>query len=152
MWWVTSAGSKSAYFPPLEQIARTFVHTWVFASVGTDYVPTLFRFAAGYAIAAVVGVATGFALGLSDVLMRACRPIVDFMRSLPRRCIDERVGRRVSGFACDRPRRRARLIDVPFADRRRAVRLGEVDRRGAARRVPRSQEVGRPLLVRTTRS
>ena len=46
-------------------------------------VPSLLRMGAGYAIAAVLGIALGLLLGMSRSARRAAAPIVEFLRSIP---------------------------------------------------------------------
>jgi ABC-type nitrate/sulfonate/bicarbonate transport system permease component len=83
LWGVWSSGSDTYYFPPLTDILQTFADTWVFERVGSDVVPSLVRLGLGYAIACVVAVAAGLALGLSPALRRATDPIVQFLRAIP---------------------------------------------------------------------
>jgi ABC-type nitrate/sulfonate/bicarbonate transport system permease component len=83
LWGVWSSGSDTYYFPPLTDILSTFADTWLFERVGSDVVPSLERLGAGYAIACVVGVIVGMALGLSPTLRRAADPIVQFLRAIP---------------------------------------------------------------------
>jgi ABC-type nitrate/sulfonate/bicarbonate transport system permease component len=83
IWAVWSSGSDTYYFPPLTDILEKFADTWVFERVGSDVVPSLVRLGLGYAIACVVAVAVGLALGLSTRLRRATDPIVQFLRSIP---------------------------------------------------------------------
>jgi ABC-type nitrate/sulfonate/bicarbonate transport system permease component len=82
-WALWSSGSETYYFPPLTDILSTFADTWLFERVGSDVVPSLERLGAGYAIACVVGVIVGMALGLSPTLRRAADPIVQFLRAIP---------------------------------------------------------------------
>jgi ABC-type nitrate/sulfonate/bicarbonate transport system permease component len=83
LWGVWSSGSDTYYFPPLTDILSTFADTWLFERVGSDVVPSLERLGAGYAIACVVGVIVGMALGLSPTLRLAADPIVQFLRAIP---------------------------------------------------------------------
>ncbi len=83
LWGVWSSGSDTYYFPPLTDILSTFADTWVFERVGSDVVPSLERLGAGYAIACVIGVGAGLALGLSSTLRRAFDPVVQFLRAIP---------------------------------------------------------------------
>jgi len=83
LWGVWSSGSETYYFPPLTDILSTFADTWLFERVGSDVVPSLERLAAGYAIACVIGVTVGLALGLSPTLRRAADPMVQFLRAIP---------------------------------------------------------------------
>lgn len=83
VWGVWSAGSTTYYFPPLTDILSTFKDTWLFSRVGSDVVPSLLRMGAGFAIAALVGVAAGLLLGLSRRARLAAAPIVEFLRAIP---------------------------------------------------------------------
>ena len=83
LWGVLSAGSDTYYFPPLTDILSEFNDTWLFERVGSDVVPSLTRLLAGYAIACVIAVAAGLALGLSRTLRLATDPIVQFLRAIP---------------------------------------------------------------------
>jgi ABC-type nitrate/sulfonate/bicarbonate transport system permease component len=82
-WGVWSSGSETYYFPPLTDILETFADTWLFERVGSDVVPSLVRLGLGYAIACVLGVGIGLALGSSPVLRRAFDPVVQFLRAIP---------------------------------------------------------------------
>jgi ABC-type nitrate/sulfonate/bicarbonate transport system permease component len=82
-WWFLSEDSTSVYFPPLRRILEVFNDTWIFEQVRPVLLPSLGRFAAGLAIAIVLGVVCGLALGLWVTGRRALMPLVDFMRSIP---------------------------------------------------------------------
>ncbi|MEU6646690.1 ABC transporter permease [Saccharomonospora sp. NPDC046836] len=83
LWWTTSAGSASPFYPPLSEVLASFQETWLFARVGSDVVPSLGRLLAGLLIACVVGIAAGVALGRVRVLSLAMNPAVQFCRSMP---------------------------------------------------------------------
>ncbi len=70
-WWVLSDSSTSPYFPPLSRIVERFRELWLFELVGEHVVPSLINVLAGTALAYVIGVAGGVALGL---LPRAAPP------------------------------------------------------------------------------
>ncbi|WP_229663241.1 ABC transporter permease [Microbacterium album] len=80
MW---SASADSFYFPPLAEILRSFQETWLFARFPTDVLPSLGRMFLGYAIAVVIAVVSGVALGLSVVARQAASPLVEFFRAIP---------------------------------------------------------------------
>jgi ABC-type nitrate/sulfonate/bicarbonate transport system permease component len=81
--WVWSASSDVYYYPPLQDVLKTFNDTWVFERFGSDVVPSLVRLSIGYVIAVAVGVAGGVALGMSPVLRRVLAPVVEFLRAIP---------------------------------------------------------------------
>jgi ABC-type nitrate/sulfonate/bicarbonate transport system permease component len=83
VWALWSSGSQTYYFPPLTDILSTFADTWLFERVGSDVVPSLLRMGGGFAIAAVLAVGGGLALGLSARARRASAPIVEFLRAIP---------------------------------------------------------------------
>ncbi|MFV2175503.1 ABC transporter permease [Actinomadura sp. LOL_016] len=83
VWWFVSAGTSSFYFPPLARIVEAFRADWLFANVSTMLVPSLERFAAGYAIAVAAGVLVGLLFGVFRVLEVAFTPVTEFFRSMP---------------------------------------------------------------------
>ena len=82
-WWLWSTSHESFYFPPLPDILSAFGDTWVFERMGSDLLPSLARLLAGYAIAAVVGVAAGVLLGVSRTARRTVEPVIEFARAIP---------------------------------------------------------------------
>ncbi|MEZ7007640.1 ABC transporter permease [Streptomyces sp. AD55] len=83
LWWVTSAGSTSYYFPPLSEILDEFGRLWLSDRFTADVVPSMLRLLAGFAVSAVLGVALGVALGLTDALRRGAEPVLEFVRAVP---------------------------------------------------------------------
>jgi ABC-type nitrate/sulfonate/bicarbonate transport system permease component len=83
LWWAISAGSTNFFFPPLRDILDTFRHTWLFAQVGSDVVPSVARLAAGYGLSAVIGISLGLLLGLRRGARAAFDPFAHFLRSVP---------------------------------------------------------------------
>jgi ABC-type nitrate/sulfonate/bicarbonate transport system permease component len=83
LWWVTSADSSSYYFPPLSKIVAQFGELWLGQRFLDDVVPSLVRLLVGFGLSAVIGVALGVALGLTDVLRRAAEPVLEFLRAIP---------------------------------------------------------------------
>jgi ABC-type nitrate/sulfonate/bicarbonate transport system permease component len=82
-WALTSSRSASFYFPPLSDVLDAFRRIWLFDRVGTDVVPSLTRMAAGYALAAIVGVLAGLVLGRSRRARLTTGPTVEFLRATP---------------------------------------------------------------------
>jgi len=83
LWWVSSAGSTSPFYPPLQEVLAAFRDTWLFTQVSADVVPSVRRLLIALLIAIVIGIAAGTALGRSRVLAAAVNPLVQFGRSLP---------------------------------------------------------------------
>lgn len=83
-WLVPYFGTTtSIFFPTLVVVARTF---WT--EFGSYHVlgiigPTLWRFAAGFAISVILGIGLGLLLGAFPRLYRAFDPLIGFFRSLP---------------------------------------------------------------------
>jgi ABC-type nitrate/sulfonate/bicarbonate transport system permease component len=83
VWWWTSENSTTVFYPPLSRIVEKLQDDWLFEQVGSDLLPSLGRFTAGYAIAVVAGVALGTLVGLAPRLRLASEPVVEFVRSIP---------------------------------------------------------------------
>jgi ABC-type nitrate/sulfonate/bicarbonate transport system permease component len=82
-WWVTSAGSTSFFWPPLSTILAAFPVTWDADRITGDVLPSLARLALGYAIALVVGVGAGVAIGSNRTLRALLEPALEFFRAIP---------------------------------------------------------------------
>lgn len=91
-WWVLTANSTSYFNPPLRTIVGTFGETWFSAPSGQgfgesrfiqDVVPSVLRLLAGYAVAVVVGVTLGVAIGSSRALRAYAEPVLEFFRAIP---------------------------------------------------------------------
>lgn len=83
LWWVTSAGSTNFYFPPLSEILDRLAEQWFGARLVDDVVPSLLRLAAGYAVAAVLGIAAGVLIGLHERLRSLLEPVMQLFRAIP---------------------------------------------------------------------
>jgi len=83
IWEIVARAKANIYVPPPSQIATTFVQQWFSPAFGHDAVPSLWRLLAGYAIAAVLGVAIGIAIGVSVPLYRTLDPLLQVLRALP---------------------------------------------------------------------
>jgi len=83
IWWRTSSGSTSFFYPPLSEVIDSLREDWLFAQIPTDLVPSLGRFSAGYLLAAAAGVGLGTLIGLSPRLRLATQPVTEFLRAIP---------------------------------------------------------------------
>jgi ABC-type nitrate/sulfonate/bicarbonate transport system permease component len=83
VWWFSSAGSSNYYFPPLSVILTWFGRLWLSTRFADDVVPSLVRLAIGFAVSAVLGIAVGILLGLTDALRRGAEPVLEFLRAIP---------------------------------------------------------------------
>lgn len=83
LWWRTSENSTTVFYPPLSRIVDKLQEDWLFEQVGTDLLPSLGRFTAGYLIAVAGGIGLGTLIGLAPRLRRASQPVVEFLRSIP---------------------------------------------------------------------
>ena len=83
LWFVLSSGSENFYAPPLKDILRAFADTWTPERLRADVVPSLLRLAAGYVLAAVIGIALGVAIGLNRRLRATLEPVLEFFRAIP---------------------------------------------------------------------
>ena len=88
LWWVLTASSTSFYNPPLAAVVGTFRETWFSAPFGEsrfvqDVIPSVLRLLAGYAVALVVGVSLGVAIGSSRALRAYAEPVLEFFRAIP---------------------------------------------------------------------
>jgi len=83
VWWFTSSGSESFYFPPLATILQTFVDLWLSPQAVPNVVPSLLRFTIGYLAAAALGIALGIPVGASRDLRLTLEPVLEFLRAIP---------------------------------------------------------------------
>lgn len=83
LWWFASAGSNSFYLPPLREILVTFTQVWTPDRLMSDVVPSVLRLAAGYALATVLGVGLGVAIGRFRRLRETVEPVLEFARAIP---------------------------------------------------------------------
>jgi ABC-type nitrate/sulfonate/bicarbonate transport system permease component len=82
-WWAVTAGSTSFYWPPLSEILGVFPETWFEGRLTSQVLPSLVRLAAGYALALVVGIGLGVAIGSSSTLRSLLEPVLEFFRAIP---------------------------------------------------------------------
>ena len=83
VWWVASAGSTDVYWPPLRTILTAFPDVWTADRLRGDVLPSVWRLAAGYALAAVAGVALGTLVGSHRRVRALCEPVLEFLRAVP---------------------------------------------------------------------
>jgi sulfonate transport system permease protein len=83
-WWFFSAGSTSFAFPPLQAIVEALADQWFFDAFVSDFLPSVLTVLEALGIAIVVGVGLGVLLGSSPVAEAAFRPLLDFMRGIPK--------------------------------------------------------------------
>lgn len=82
-WWFGSAVANTSFFPPLSAILESFRVNWLFERVPTEFLPSVWRFLAGFFLGSILGIAVGTLLASIPWLNRALRPTVDFLRSIP---------------------------------------------------------------------
>ncbi|MDC2957908.1 ABC transporter permease [Streptomyces gilvifuscus] len=83
VWWAASDGSTDPFWPPLRTILKTFPDVWTADRLRADVLPSVLRLAAGYALAAVVGVALGTFIGSYRRVRAVCEPVLEFLRAIP---------------------------------------------------------------------
>jgi sulfonate transport system permease protein len=82
-WWFASLTSTSPYFPPLRDIVTSFREVWLSETFISDAVPSITNFFVGFAVASLLGIAGGMAIGLTPVLADSVAPILEFLRAVP---------------------------------------------------------------------
>lgn len=82
-WWVASDDSTDVYWPPLRTILTTFPDVWTGDRWRDDVLPSVLRLSAGYACAAVAGVAIGTVIGSYRRVRAVCEPVLEFLRAVP---------------------------------------------------------------------
>ena len=83
VWWVSSDGSEDVYWPPLRTVLETFPDVWTGERWRGDVLPSVLRLTAGYALAAVAGVALGTLIGSYRRVRAVCEPVLEFLRAVP---------------------------------------------------------------------
>ncbi|MET7574014.1 ABC transporter permease subunit [Streptomyces sp. NPDC005492] len=83
VWWLASDGSTNVFWPPLRTILTTFPDVWTADRFKADVLPSMWRLAAGYAAAAVAGVALGTLIGSYRRVRAVCEPVLEFLRAVP---------------------------------------------------------------------
>ncbi|MET7570321.1 ABC transporter permease subunit [Streptomyces sp. NPDC005492] len=92
VWQLAARAHGSIYFPPPTRIAHHAYDLWFSGPVGHAFLtpaavdailPSLGRMSAGFALAAVVGIALGMAVGRSRRAHALCNPVLQFARAVP---------------------------------------------------------------------
>jgi len=83
LWWLASDDSTNPFWPPLRTILTTFPDVWTAERLRADVLPSILRLSAGYAVAAVVGVAVGTVIGSYRRVRALCEPVLEFLRAIP---------------------------------------------------------------------
>ncbi|GAB2463589.1 ABC transporter permease [Jatrophihabitans fulvus] len=92
-WEVVARLAVTDYFPPLSTVLREFGSMWFssdwsqlfFSDLLVDAVTSsLGRFARGWLLAVVVGIAVGFVIGRSEIAAKLYRPVIRFWMSIPK--------------------------------------------------------------------
>lgn len=82
-WWFASADSSNFFFPPLSEILDSLVEEWFGPRLVDDVVPSLYRLAAGFAVAIVVSLTLGVLIGTSRTVRGVLEPVLEFFRAIP---------------------------------------------------------------------
>ena len=83
LWQLAAMALDSAFLPPLGEVFRAFADSFIFERIWSDVVPSIGRMAAGYALAAAVGVGAGLVIGSNWVVRRTTGPVTEFLRAIP---------------------------------------------------------------------
>ncbi|GLZ41506.1 ABC transporter permease [Actinokineospora sp. NBRC 105648] len=83
LWELVTRAAHDQNFPPPTTIARAAGRLWFSDAFADHIVPGVGRMLVGWAVAAVIGVALGVALGRSRAAMAYLGPVFTFMRSIP---------------------------------------------------------------------
>jgi ABC-type nitrate/sulfonate/bicarbonate transport system permease component len=83
VWWVASDDNTDIYWPSLRTILTTFPNVWTGERWRGDVLPSVLRLSAGYACAAVAGVALGTVIGSYRRVRAVCEPVLEFLRAVP---------------------------------------------------------------------
>ncbi|HEY3682930.1 MAG TPA: ABC transporter permease [Streptosporangiaceae bacterium] len=92
VWQVAASGAENAFFPPPSKIIVSLrdlwfsgpaAHLWLSDKAFADLLPSLGRMLLGLAIAAVIGIIGGLALGRSQRVHEYLDPLMQFFRAIP---------------------------------------------------------------------
>lgn len=83
VWWLASDASTQVYSPPLRTILAAFGDVWTGDRITGDVLPSILRLLAGFAVAAVLGVAAGVVIGSYRRVRAVTEPVLEFLRAVP---------------------------------------------------------------------
>lgn len=83
LWYLLSARSTSPFFPPLRVVLASIIDSWVLGELRDDFLYSAANFLAGFALAVLLGITVGGALGLSRRIRRDSFFVVEFLRATP---------------------------------------------------------------------
>ncbi|MEM7140808.1 MAG: ABC transporter permease subunit [Actinomycetota bacterium] len=72
------------WLPPAYEVWQSLNSFWWFERFGSDIVPSLWTIALGIGVTIAVGIALGVLIGTSRRLTEVVRPLLDFIRSIPK--------------------------------------------------------------------
>lgn len=83
VWWFATANSTNPFVPPLSEILRTFPGVWTPERLAADVLPSVVRLLSGLALAILLGVGGGVAIGSNRRLRAFVEPVLEFARAIP---------------------------------------------------------------------
>lgn len=83
LWWLSTIIAPSFFIPKPGELIEEFFGLWFGPRLWADVLPSLGRFAAGVALAIVIGTLLGILIGLNRTLRALTEPIFEFFRALP---------------------------------------------------------------------
>jgi len=72
------------WLPPAYEVWQSLTEFWWFERFTSDIVPSLWTIALGLAVTIVIGIGLGILIGTSRRLTEILRPLLDFVRSIPK--------------------------------------------------------------------
>ncbi|WP_033029621.1 ABC transporter permease [Streptomyces rimosus] len=82
-WWAYSVAEPTFYLPTPGRVATAFTEVWFSDRITEDVLPSVGRLLTGYALAGLLGVGLGVAIGSSRTLRAAAEPVLEFFRAVP---------------------------------------------------------------------
>ena len=83
VWWAAAAGGQNFFLPTPDAVVRAFGPTWTADAIRDNVLPSIVRLLVGFALAGLLGVAAGVAIGLSPALRAYTEPVLEFLRAIP---------------------------------------------------------------------